>query len=322
MANKLLGVENINPEDLMEIKKLSQINPSISTTCIIFEWLLIAALFFISTHYFSWYIYPLYVFLIGSRQHALGVLMHEATHYRLYKLKWLNNFVGEALLAWPLLFSLNLYRKNHLQHHKYLNTIKDPDWVRKTHASGKSKLEWNFPMSKAKLSWVMLKPLFFLDTLYLMGLLVKFSSSSKNKALNNPTTEKTKRYRLIFYFLIAVVFTITHFWTSFLLFWLIPLLSSFAFINKLRGIAEHFGIESTNKYNMSRNLKPSFIAKTLLTPYNVSYHLDHHLYPSIPFFNLKKLHKLLLKNSEYANHAHISVTHKSLFSECSHPPYS
>ena len=32
---------------------------------------------------------------------------------------------------------------------------------------------------------------------------------------------------------------------------------------------------------------------------NVGYHIEHHLYPGVPYYNLPKLHKLLMGNQSY-----------------------
>ena len=67
----------------------------------------------------------LYVFavaFIGSRQHALLVLMHDGVHYRLLRNRRLNDWMSEVILAWPHLVTARQYRKNHFAHHKYLNT--------------------------------------------------------------------------------------------------------------------------------------------------------------------------------------------------------
>lgn len=31
-----------------------------------------------------WWLYPPAIFIIAARQHALGIIMHDATHYRLF----------------------------------------------------------------------------------------------------------------------------------------------------------------------------------------------------------------------------------------------
>ena len=84
--------------------------------------------------------YLLAVAFLGARQHALLILMHDGVHYRLFRNRWLNDWVTEMLLAWPNLISARAYRRNHFAHHLYLNTDKDPDWARK-----QENPDWSFP---------------------------------------------------------------------------------------------------------------------------------------------------------------------------------
>src|SRR5438445_11912 len=51
---------------------------------------------------------------------------------------------------------------------------------------------------------------------------------------------------------------------------------------------------------------PSTPEKFLLAPHNVHYHVDHHLYPSVPYYNLPRLHAQLLAQPEYMARAHIT----------------
>ncbi|HVE88746.1 MAG TPA: fatty acid desaturase, partial [Burkholderiaceae bacterium] len=44
--------------------------------------------------YFTWWIVLPAVVLIGTQQHALFVLAHDAAHYRLYGTRWLNDAIG------------------------------------------------------------------------------------------------------------------------------------------------------------------------------------------------------------------------------------
>ena len=58
--------------------------------------LLLGALVAIAVSWWTpWVVVPC-VFLIGSRQHALFVLAHDAAHYRLFASRALNDFAGRA----------------------------------------------------------------------------------------------------------------------------------------------------------------------------------------------------------------------------------
>lgn len=86
-------------------------------------------------------LYFLAVVIIESRLHALGILMHEATHYRAFSNRRLNDTVGE-LLAWPVALMLQEYRSRHFTHHRKLNSEDDPNFVSK-----QGRTEFVFPQS-------------------------------------------------------------------------------------------------------------------------------------------------------------------------------
>ena len=93
---------------------------------IVWEWTLIgAALWSISL---SPWMLPLAMIVIGSRQHALGVLGHEAVHRAIggIPLRW-SDRIGNALCMWPILSDVATYRRWHLEHHANLGTDRDPE---------------------------------------------------------------------------------------------------------------------------------------------------------------------------------------------------
>ena len=53
----------------------------------------------------------------------------------------------------------------------------------------------------------------------------------------------------------------------------------------------------------SRDIVPGPIEAFLLSPHNVNYHLSHHLHPSVPFFNLDKLHLVLMQEPRFAENS-------------------
>src|SRR5262245_2398175 len=49
--------------------------------------------------YFEWWVVIPAVLLIGTQQHALFVLAHDAAHYRLFEARWLNELFGRLFGA-------------------------------------------------------------------------------------------------------------------------------------------------------------------------------------------------------------------------------
>ncbi len=118
------------------------------------EWLVIAALIAIVKLAHNPWMTAFAIIMIGSRQHSLAILMHEGAHYHLAADRALNDRIAELLAAWPLMISLPSYRASHFEHHRYANTMKDPDWRRKQNT------DWAFPKTRLQMAVLWLKVVF------------------------------------------------------------------------------------------------------------------------------------------------------------------
>jgi fatty acid desaturase len=65
--------------------------------------------------------------IIGGRQLSFAILMHDCGHNSLFKPTKLNRFVGNRLVAAPVLTDMQTYSRQHTIHHKDEGTAKDPD---------------------------------------------------------------------------------------------------------------------------------------------------------------------------------------------------
>lgn len=78
----------------------------------------------------SWYLYPLAILIIGSRQRALATLLHEAAHQTLAKNKRLNFVIGTFFSGYLILQAMGAYRESHVRfHHGHFGDPSlDPDY--------------------------------------------------------------------------------------------------------------------------------------------------------------------------------------------------
>jgi fatty acid desaturase len=75
------------------------------------------------------------------------------------------------------------------------------------------------------------------------------------------------------------------------------------FFNKILGFAQHYGLSNKN------DEKNYFInCRTIILPIfwsffyaNMNYHVEHHMYPTVPYYNLKKVHNELIKEQNFPN---------------------
>ena len=300
--------------DAKTIKRLSVLTPWRTALAVVLDWLVIAIAIAASQYAHNFLVYIVAVVVIGGRQHAFGALMHEFAHYRFIDNKGVSDWVGDVFVAWPILASVDSYRRNHLAHHRYTNTDKDPDWVIKI---GTRKFTFPQEWQSAVLSLV--------AYVAVIGSVLDMVQAIQRLRALDTSTRAYKLTRLAFYLAWAVLFTLTGTWLQFLLYWLVPFLTVFFLVLYVRSVAEHFGGEMNygDELGSTRTVLPYVWETWFFAPHMVNYHLEHHLYPSVPYYNLPELHRALMANPTYASRAHITRGYSiGLVRECLARPVS
>ena len=76
--------------------------------------------------------------------------------------------------------------------------------------------------------------------------------------------------------------------------WALPYFTYYQVANRLRAIAEHGGMTRTpDRRNTTHHVRQSAAARLFLVPYNVGYHLAHHVDSGVPARNLPRLQRAL-----------------------------
>jgi fatty acid desaturase len=290
-----------------KIKQLCELKSGQNVFFIVMEWLVIFTTAFICQKFFNPFLYVFAVVLIGSRFQALGVLMHDAVHYRLFKSRVLNEVIGE-LLAWPLTLTMQGYRNTHLAHHQNLNTIEDPDFN-----------EWDkyyqFPKTKLQMFSTLVQMATGIGLIYDMIQSTFVHREQMEMETNVPL--KLTVFQFSFYAVIATLSIVFSFWHLLLLYWLVPLVTATKFFDYLRGVAEHYAVKSTHKLNSTRNIFGWDCH--IVGPYNICVHLAHHLYPGVPWYNLHKLHAVLMEDPEYRDNSLNVHGYAQVIRDCTNP---
>lgn len=87
-------------------------------------------------------------------------------------------------------------------------------------------------------------------------------------------------------------------WNYFGLLWIVPLFTTFPLFMIMRQWVQH-GNADRGRYTNSRVFLVNPLIRYAVFPFGMDYHLPHHIYASVPHFNLKGLHELLLQDPEY-----------------------
>lgn len=238
-----------------------------------------------------WMVIPA-VILIATRQHALAILIHESAHYRLFTSRKLNDSVGTAL-GWMIGVSMHSYRVVHRLHHNHLYEPIDPDIP----------LMAGYPRGRAYLVKKLMKDLTgitaYKNYSYFFGAPGKNRDTGKTPRPLDDTSPRLRRCArrdrlavLAFHAAVLIAAVAGGWWVYALVLWYLPLFTVMQAILRLRSLMEHGAVSDTaSPLKAARtNICPRWLA-WLLFPYNVNYHIEHHLYPAVPHYNLPRAHQ-------------------------------
>jgi fatty acid desaturase len=123
--------------------------------------------------------------------------------------------------------------------------------------------------------------------------------------------------RLVVLALLLVALVELDAWLAFGLYWVLPYCTWHAAAQYLRLICEHSAVRSTDpRYAKTRSTIPGVLARFFVLPRNIGYHIEHHWYPSVPFYNLPALHARLARRPEFAAHAQFTHSLARSLAQC------
>lgn len=218
------------------------------------------------------------IVLMGFVVNGLPILMHESCHSLLYKNTLLNRWVG-FVCGLPGFVAVSAYRSIHLLHHATTRTEKDPDDI-----------EVNRPKSLPLVIiyyFVLLLGIY----VYIFTVAARGFQKAHRAVRNHIIVEYAIMVGVVL--LLFVIFPAG----AVLKVWLYPLLVA-AQLSNVRGLAEHGLTTSGNPFTDSRTVLSNRFVSFMMC--NLNYHLEHHLFPGVPWYNLPKVHQLLRQDFQKA----------------------
>jgi len=265
-----IGIENLT--------YLKEKKPSIHLAYSARQWI-----FLIISLYFLFKTNNIFIILLFSSFSGLTIfnfltLLHEALHNLIFKKNkpFLNNLFM-ILYSLPTTISPTQFTKWHLDHHSQLGSdVEDPK---------RDKLA---PKKNSRV----LKLLYFTPALFF----IYFNAQKKeNKKYPIKVQKKIKIERSLF-ISIHLLINILIFYKGGLFLWFkvyfLPLFIFFPLFFGLNRMGQHYARSSNEPIGWTTFIPGSFFWDFLFLKSN--YHLEHHLFPMVPFYNLPKLQRFLL----------------------------
>jgi len=229
---------------------------------------------------YTWWALPL-LLLQGMIIAFLFAPMHECVHSSAFRTRSLNVVVGR--ISGLIIMRPFLYLKyRHMAHHTFTQHPQgDPDRV----DFPRDMSEYLLHISSFNIWHRMLGNLYNLS----LGRFSKEELEFIPKSELNPVANEA-RVMVLVYAIVLVLSVYFQSWLAVYL-WLLPRILGEPTLRAVRMI-EHTGMaESPNMLENTRTTKSNFFVRFLY--WNMPFHAEHHLYPSVPFHSLPRLHRVV-----------------------------
>jgi fatty acid desaturase len=256
------------------VRELSALRPWRAVLDAAWCWSWIIAAWAVVALWPSWWTVLLAVPVVGSRYYALFLIGHDGLHRRLFPDHRANDLFNDLFALGPIGAITRLNGKNHLSHHRHLATPLDPD--RHKHGC--------FNKSRRH---------------ELLGFLTGLTSVVRSVRHvffpPPPGSGDVERYSprdcvilvgwqvLLIGGLSAAVG-----WWAYPVLWLLPVYVFTFLADNFRSFAEHSQPRADDEADRHRLITfvSSPVERLFLAPMNMNCHTVHHLWPSIPYYNL------------------------------------
>jgi len=292
-TDKLRSDGRPRPHFRAELREIDDLRNAISFAGIMASPLVITALVLWLS---AWWAIALAIVPMGMVQTRMYILHHEAAHRLLFSNRRVNDVLGVNIVGWlPLGTGTHHYRRGHANHHRDEFGPKEPDFL----------LYAFYPIARSSMRRKLLRDLFGVSAYRILK--PRFTGLLKREYLTLSLRFFAGQILVAFLFWFA-----GSVWMYFWL-WLLPYVTWYQVQNRLRAIAEHAGMtRSPDRRDTTHHVEQHWLPRVLIAPYNVGYHLAHHVDSGVPMRNLPTLHRALVDGG-YVQEGSVWPSYRSLW---------
>ena len=262
-------------------------NPK-AVAALLFNWSFIAAIFYGVALWTNPLTIVIGIALLGGRHLACAALMHDCGHGMLFTNKRANDFIGQWLCAYPILSDLHRYARGHQEHHAFAGTNNDPDLPNYR----------SYPITQASFRRKVVRDLTGQTGWKALRATWRRGRTELGRA---PWNGNALAGHVIVNGAMLGVLALAGQPLLYLM-WPAAYLTSYMLIARLRQIAEHGAVPDLFDPDPRANTRTTHVRwweKLFVAPFNLNYHLEHHLHSNVPCYSLKDFHEFLKARGIY-----------------------
>lgn len=256
--------------------ELCRLRPARAFVDMAWLWAQIVAAWAVAAWLHSWWVCALAAAFVGNRYYSLYIIGHDGLHRRLHGRRAVNDLVNDLLVLGPIGVVTRLNRHNHMTHHVTLHCDNDPDAYK---YQSRQQMGWlEYTWSLTALPYV----------LRAVGNVLRKPAREVSDA-----ERRTMRDSVIiisWQILLLSSLSLLFGWWGYLVMWWIPVYAFTFAADVIRVFCEH-SVPRNGSVALPDRLitfEANKLELALFAPMNMNHHAAHHLWPSIPYYNLPR----------------------------------
>lgn len=272
----------LSPE---RVRALSQLRPWVAVRDAVFCWALILGAWTVAALDGRWWVLAIAAVIVGTRYYGLFIIGHDGLHRRIFPSQRANDRFTDLFILGPIGAITRLNNRNHLAHHRHLGSEDDPDRFKHGCANKADRL--------ALVAFLTGLTSVFRAAYHVFVLRGAASKSERESQTPGAREQYTARDLLILLgWQVALIGGLSWAfgWWGWPVMWLVPVYVFTYLADLFRSFVEHSHPEADALADHHRliTFESNPVERWFVAPMNMNYHVAHHLWVGIPYYNLPR----------------------------------
>ena len=266
-----------------QVRDFSRLQPGRAALDTFITWTIIISCWVVVAIYPIWWVVLLVIPIIGCRAYALMILGHDGLHRRLFNGVKQNDLFCDTCILGAFGAITRINNRNHLAHHQHLASHEDPDRYKYTCLNKNTLAKLLQYLTGASSSLKSAKNIF----------LRRGTKTADESVMKSPRASYTVRdLAIIGIWQASLIGGLSWFigWWAYPVLWMVPAYFFGVLGDNFRTFSEHTQVEPDEIADDHRLITylANPVERMFFSPMNMNYHAVHHLWTSIPYYNLPK----------------------------------